>query len=178
MRESVKTQAYIEDQVDFARSSREANPWSSHVLSTWLECEESWQLGFRECLAGKAFPRNTRETLCFAILSFLLYHTLCFAIVRSSFQRENPSIHTWELEIVIPTIIYIIPCGFPLLLPLHIHILERLIVQTLTTPNLSVKWGFGAVGKYWKKSIIGGCNRDELCDPTKLEKIRFRQTSW
>ena len=81
MRESVKTQAYIEDQGDFARSSREANPRSSHVLSTWLECEESWQLGFRECLAGKAFPRNTRETLCFAILSFLLYHTLCFAIM-------------------------------------------------------------------------------------------------
>ena len=33
-----------------------------HVLSTWLECEESWQMvtaGFHECLTGKAFLRDT-----------------------------------------------------------------------------------------------------------------------
>ena len=47
-----------------------------HVISTWLECEESWQMvttGFRECLAGKAFPRYTRETFCFANLSYLIH---------------------------------------------------------------------------------------------------------
>ena len=41
-----------------------------HVLSTWLECEETWQMvivGFCECLAGKAFPWDTRETIFFPI---------------------------------------------------------------------------------------------------------------
>ena len=37
---------------------------------------------------------------------------------------------------------------FPQLLPLHFHILERLMVQTLTTHFQSVKWGFGAIGKH------------------------------
>ena len=41
-------------------------------------------------------------------------------IVRNVFQRENPRKYTWELEIVIPTTIYTFPCGFPLLLPLHL----------------------------------------------------------
>ena len=30
----------------------------------------------------------------------------------SVFQRENPSKYTWELEIIIPTIIYTFPYGF------------------------------------------------------------------
>ena len=28
---------------------------------------------FRECLVGKAFPRDTWETFCFAILSYLIH---------------------------------------------------------------------------------------------------------
>ena len=47
-----------------------------HVLSTWLECEESWQMvttGFRKCLTSKTFPRDTRKTFCFAILSYLIH---------------------------------------------------------------------------------------------------------
>ena len=48
---------------------------------------------------------------------------------------------------------------FPQLLPLHFHILERLMVQTLTIPFQSVKWGFGAIGKHWKKPSFGRCNR-------------------
>ena len=39
----------------------------------------------------------------------------------------------------------------PHLLPLHFHIIERLIAQTLTTPFQSVKWSFGTAGKHWKK---------------------------
>ena len=60
-------------------------------------------------------------------------------IVRSAFQRENPNKYTRELEIVIPTIIYTFPCGFPQLLPLQLWILNRLLAQTLTTPILSDK---------------------------------------
>ena len=36
--------------------------------------------GFHECLAGKAFLRDTREIFCFAILSYLLYYILTHTI--------------------------------------------------------------------------------------------------
>ena len=147
------------------------------VMTTW---------SFRECLTGKAFLQNTRETFCLAILSCFvlpsLYPHYIYShyphIVRSVFQRENLKKYTWKLEIVIPKIIYTFPCGFPLLLPLYIQIFKRLIAQTLTTPNMSVKWGFGAARKHWKKPFIGGCNWAELRDLGKLEKTRFRETSW
>ena len=48
-----------------------------------------------------------------------------------------------------------------------------MIAQTLATPNLSVKGGFGAARKHWKKPIVGGCNQVELRDPGKLEKTRL-----
>ena len=64
----------------------------------------------REYLASKAFPRDTRETFCSAILSSLI-HTFCTHIIYTHFThkwigeplRENPSKKTWELEIVIPS---------------------------------------------------------------------------
>ena len=88
-----------------------------------------------------SIPRDTRKTFCFARLSFFI-HTFC---VYTSYthityrcwgvlQRENPNHKLWELEIVIPTYLYTFACGFPLLLPLHFHTIERLIAQTLTTP--------------------------------------------
>ena len=86
-------------------------------------------------------------------------------IVRSAFQRENHSKYTWESKIVICTIIYTLPLGFSLLLPLPLYILERFLAQTFTTPNLSIKWSFGAVGKYWKEPFSGGCNQAELRNP-------------
>ena len=132
-----------------------------HVLSTWLEYEESWQMviaGFSKCFAGKAFPRDTRETFCFANLLYLIHqvsthtiYTYIIHILRGVLFREKT---LWEWEIVISTILYTIHCVFPQLLPLHFQILERLVAQTLTTPILSVKWGFGAAGKYWKKSFV------------------------
>ena len=88
----------------------------------------------------------------------ILYIPTIPTYVEECFQRENPSHNLWELEIVIPTILYTIHCGFPQLHYLHFQILERLIAQTLTTPILSVKWGFDAAGKYWKKPSFGGCN--------------------
>ena len=65
----------------------------------------------------------------------------------------------------LPTILYIISLKFPLLLPLHLYILERFLAQTLTLPILSVERSFGAFGKHWKKPLSGGCNRAELRDP-------------
>ena len=75
--------------------------------------------GFRECFAGKAFPRDTRKTFCFARLSFLIYsiltHTICTLITHICWGvllRENPSHYFWELEIVILTFFYTIHYGF------------------------------------------------------------------
>ena len=63
----------------FSRVSRDlASHEVMHVPCTWLECEESVQMEIavsREYLAGKAFPRDTRKTFCFARLYYLI-HTL------------------------------------------------------------------------------------------------------
>ena len=163
-----------------------SNPWKCHVWSTWLEDEEL-------CQAINFATVSQEGPTCEGPMKVFVWQKVVFAlpilyphyiyphypqIVMSVFQRENPSIHTWELEIVIPTIIYTFLCGFPPLLSLHIQILERMIAQTLTTPNLRVKWGFGDVGKNWKKPIVGGCNQAELHVPGKLEKTRLRQVRW
>ena len=128
------------------------------------------------------YPRNIM--FCYFGISALpcfhphyLYHHYPH-IVRSAFQRENHRYYPWELEIAIATILYTILCGFPQLLPLYIQILERLIAQILITPILSVKWGFGAAGKYWKKPIVWQMQSGWIAWFGELEKTRFRQVSW
>ena len=117
------------------------------------------RVGFRECLTGKAFPRNI--LFCYFVIfdTPYLYPHYIYSyyphMLKSVFQRENPSHNLWELKIVIPTIY----CGFSQLLHLYFQILEKLIAQTLTTPILCVKRGFGTARKYWKKSSFGGYNR-------------------
>ena len=122
---------------------------------------------------GKSYPAKYSRNFLFSkklyfalprLYPHYIYHHYP-QIVRSAFQRENPRIYTWELEIVIPIIFYTFSCGFPQLLPLHLYIFERLIAQTLTTHILSVKWEFGAAGKHWKEPFIGGCNWAELQNP-------------
>ena len=47
-----------------------------HVISTWPECEKSWQMviaSFHKCLPSKAFLRGTRKTFCFTNLSYLIH---------------------------------------------------------------------------------------------------------
>ena len=98
--------------------------------------------------------------------------------VKECFQRENPSNNPWELEIVLSIILYTIHCGFPQLLPLYFQILERLIAQTLTTPILSVKWGFGATGKHWKKPFLWWMQSGWIVWSGELEKTRLGEVSW
>ena len=121
---------------------------------------------FRECLAGKAFSWDTRKTCCFAKLSFLI-HTFCAYTIYTHIThrcwgvllRENLSHKPWELEIVIPTILYTNTYGFSLTptSPFLYH--WEVDSQTLTTLFQSVKWDFGVAWKYWKKPSFGGCNR-------------------
>ena len=75
--------------------------------------------GFHECLMGKAFSWDAHETIYFVILSYLFHYILThtiYTIITHIFWgvllRENPSHKPWELEIIIPTILYIIACGF------------------------------------------------------------------
>ena len=146
-----------------------------HVPCIWLECEESGQMEttvFCEYITGKAFPRDTRKTFCSASLYYLI-HTFCTHTIYTHITHnfcgvlliENPNPKPWELEIAIPTYLYTFACGFPQLLPLHFHIIERLIAQTLTTPCQSVKWEFGAVGKHWKKPRMADAKWCLLWDP-------------
>ena len=112
----------------------------------------------REYLAGKAFLWDIRETFCSVSLYYLI-HTFCTHTIYTHIThkwygvllRENPSQTSWELKIVIPTILYTIAYGFSLTSTSPFHIIKRLIVQTLTTPFQSVQWGFGVIGKHWKK---------------------------
>ena len=66
---ALKTEVFLTVVHDLA--SREV----MHVPCTWLECEELRQMEtavFRECLAGKAFLQDTRETFYFTRLSFFI----------------------------------------------------------------------------------------------------------
>ena len=146
-----------------------------HEPCTWLECEESIQIEIAmscEYFAGKAFLRDTRVTFCSVRLYYLI-HTFCTHTIYNHIThkcegvllRENPSLKPWELEIIIPIYLYTYACGFPQLLPLHFHTIERLIAQTLTTPFQSIKWDFGATGKYWKKSKMADVTWRLLWDP-------------
>ena len=75
--------------------------------------------GFHECLVSKAFLWDTRETFCFAKLSYLIHiictHTIYTIITHKCWGvllRENPNHKPWELKIVIPTFLYTIHYGF------------------------------------------------------------------
>ena len=149
----------------FASSSQEVFPRSEacaqHMTRMWkvMIDGDSW---FSWLSCGKGFPARYPRTILFCqfvicdtpgLYPYYIYPHYPY-MLRSAFQRENLSHYPWEWKIVIPTILYTIHCGFPQLLPLHFQIHETLIAQTLTTHILSVKWGFGAAGKHWKKPFV------------------------
>ena len=116
VRESVcEDSRQIEDWSVFAGSSRVSIPRSDWNTKSQDRMET---VGFRECFTGKAFLQDTRKTFCFARLALLIYsiltHTIYTPITHICWGvllRENPSHKPWELEIVIPTILYTITYG-------------------------------------------------------------------
>ena len=124
--------SFKDELVQLATSSQEAREKSNlqkgHVWSIWLEVEESHQAIKSTSVSREETSREVPVKLFVwkkdKVLYQILYPHYIYShylwIVRSAFQRENPSKYTWELEIVIPTIIYTFPCGFPLLLPLQL----------------------------------------------------------
>ena len=121
---SVKNQASKVTSVDFATGSRVAcekqpaqRPRVKHMTRT-LRVVPGCH--FRDCLTRRANLRRTCESLCLTkscVSLPSLYPHYIYPhypqIVKSAFQKENPRKYTRELEIIISTIIYTFPCGFP-----------------------------------------------------------------
>ena len=72
-RESMKTQGKVQSKEDFAGSSQEAFLQSEACDQHMTEMRRVITTSFHECLAGKAFPRDTRKTLYFVNLSYLIH---------------------------------------------------------------------------------------------------------
>ena len=149
------------------------------VYHIWQIGKTEWFVGIsRESLSHKIPTKHSVLPIChiwYTLSLPTLYIYLHYPyMLRSAFQRENSSHYPWEWKIVIPTILYKTHCGFPQLLPLHFQILKRLIAQTLTTPILSVKWGFGAARKHWKKPFVWWMQLGWIAWSKELEKTRLR----
>ena len=137
----------------------------------------------REYLAGKAFLRDTHETFCSASLSSLI-HTFCTHTIYTHFThkwigeplKENPSKNTWELEIVIPTILYTFVCEISLSstsqFPYHWEVDSPNTYHTLSECQVII-WC------YWealKEAKDGRCNIELVAGPGELDKTWFRET--
>ena len=120
-RENVKTQGKLKTKV----FSRRSDACALHMTGM-RRVKTGWtQLFFAsvsQVRPSREIPVNswdTRETFYFAELSFLI-HIICTYIIYTPINhicwgvilRENSTYKPWELEIVIPIILYTITCGF------------------------------------------------------------------
>ena len=135
-----------------------------------------------EYLAGKAFPRDTRETFYFARLYYLI-HTFCTYTIYTHIThkwwgellRENPSKNTWELEIVIPTIFYTFICRisssltFPF--PYHWEVDSTNTYHTLWECQVR----FWCCWEALEEVKDGRCNMELVVGSGVLNKIRFQE---
>ena len=157
-----------------------------HVPCTWLECKESVQMEatvFREYLAGKAFLRDTRKTFCFAKLCYLI-HTFCTHTIYTHItykcwgvlQKENPNHKSWELEIVILTILNTIACGFSSTptspFPYHWEVDNPNTYHTLSECQV-IFWCYWEV---LEKAKDGRCNMKLVVGFGELDNAQFRET--
>ena len=73
-----------------------------------------------------------------------------------------------------PTYIYTFACGFPQLLPLHFHTIERLIAQntyhTLSKCQVRIWYCWEAL----EEAKDGKCNMDLVAGSGELDKTRFQ----
>ena len=136
----------------------------------------------RKYLMNKAFPQNTHETFCSASLSILI-HTFCthtiYTVIthncKGELLRENPSYNTWELEIVIPTILYTFVCGisssptYPF--PNHWEVDSPNTYHTLWECQVR----FWCYWEALEEAKDGRCNMELVARSRELDKTRFRE---
>ena len=136
----------------------------------------------REYLAGKAFPRDTRKTFCSARLYYLI-HTFCIHTIYTHIThkwwweplRENPSKNTWELEIVLPTILYTFVCEISLFptspFPYHWEIDSANTYHTISEFQVIIWYCWEAL----EETKDGRCNMELVAGSGELDKTRFRE---
>ena len=136
--------------------------------------------GFCKCLMSKAFQWDTRETFCFAELSYLIHavytHTIYTPITHICWGvllRENPSHKPWKLKIVIPTILYTIHCGFSLtptaLFPYPWEVDSLNTYHTLFRVSSEVLVLLGSIGKSEALAVAIG----HIAGSGELDNTRF-----
>ena len=150
-----------------------------------LECEESGQMEIavsHKYLTGKAFPRDTCEALCSTSLSSLI-HTFCAYTIytdithkwRGELLIENPSQTPWELEIFIPTILYIFVLGISSSptspFPYHWEVDSPNTYHTLWECQVNFWCCWEALEEAWN----GRCNMELVAGSGELDKTRFRE---
>ena len=133
-------------------------------------------------LVGKAFLRNTREAFCSANLSNLK-HTFCAYTIythithkcEESFREKNPSKTAWELEIVIPTILYTFVLGISSSptspFPYHWEVDSPNTYHALWECQVKFWCCWEALEEAWN----GGCNMELVAGSGELDKTRFRE---
>ena len=135
-----------------------------------------------EYLVGNAFPRDTRETFCFAKLCYLIRtfctYTIYTHITHKSWGvllRKNPNHKPWELKIVIPTILYTFTCGFSSTptspFPYHWKVDSPNTYHTLL--EYSVR--FWCCWEVLEKAKDGRCNMELVARSEELDKTQFRE---
>ena len=108
------------------------------------------------CFTSSSWVRPSHETpvkhsvlpdcaIWYTLSVPILYIPTLSTNVEECFKKKNPSHKPWELEIVIPIILYTIACGFSSTptspFPYHWEVNSLNTYHTLQ----SVKWGFGVV---------------------------------
>ena len=152
---------------------------------TWLKCEDFVQMEIavsREYLAHKAFSRDTHETFCSASL-YCLIHTFCTLTIYTYIThkwwgvllKENPSKNTWELEIVLPIILYTSVCGISLSptspFPYHWEVDSPNTYHTISECSVRF-WCYWEVLEEAKDSK---CNMELVAGSRELNKTQFRE---
>ena len=180
-RESLKTQA-IEARRSLASISR-LSFLRSEAYALHITRMRRVSIGWRQlCLASISQVRLSRETFYSTSLYYQI-HTFCTHTIYTHIThkwcgellRENPSKKTWELEIVIPTILYTFVCEIsssPISpFPYHWEVDSTNTYHTLWECQMRFWY-------YWEvleEAKDGRCNMELVARSGVLDKTRFRE---
>ena len=155
-----------------------------HVPCTWLEFKESVQMETAVSRGKVSISRVrlSRETFYSARLYYLIHIFCTYTIYthithkwEGELLRENPSKNTWELEIVIPTILYTFVCGISSSptspFPYHWEVDNPNTYHTLSKCQVIV-W---CCWKVLEEAKDGKCNMELVAGSGELDKTRFRE---